>query len=415
MLEDFFESRFRIQEIRSVPRGRLLERFAEELRQMGYAELTARRHIRAAEHFVYWTNQKGLVTEFLQEGCVESFDRHLCRCQCPHFGHTNRGELRKSVRQFLKFLRRIGGATGAITTETPPEPILLRGFRAWMRQQRGTFDSTLYNYGLAIRDLLKALGEDPSSYDAQGLRKFILKCNQHCGWAKAKKTVTAIRAFIRFLAVEGKCSASLEAAIPTLAHWRLASLPCYLQPEEVERVIAACDREAKVSRRDRAILLLLARLGLRAGDIVQLRLGDINWEQAWISVSGKGRRRTELPLTQEVGDAIAAYLESDRPAVNTDRLFLCSRAPLRAFTSHCTVSMLVRQAMRRAGVTCRNRGAAHVFRHSAATSMLQRGASLQEIANLLRHRSIQTTEIYAKVDIAALRQIAQPWPEVTPC
>lgn len=414
MLEEFFDSRFRIQELRSGPGGRLLERFAEELRQTGYAELTARRHIRAAEHLVYWTNQKGVVTECLKEDCVESFDRHLRRCQCPHFGHNNRGELRESARQFLKFLRRIGVIPGTVTRETTPEPILLQQFRQWMHPQRGTFESTLYNYSLAIRDLLEALGEDPRGYDAQGLRKFILERNQHCGWAKAKKTVTAVRAFIRFLAVEGKCSTTLEAAIPALAHWRLASLPRYLQPEEVERVISSCEREAKVSRRDRAILLLLARLGLRAGDIVQLRLGDINWGEAWISVAGKGRHQTRLSLSQDVGDAIAAYLESDRPPLNTDRLFICSRAPFRAFTSHCAVSMLVKQAMRRAGVTCRNRGAAHVLRHSAATSMLRQGASLQEIANILRHRSIQTTEIYAKVDIAALQQIAQPWPEVTP-
>jgi site-specific recombinase XerD len=192
-------------------------------------------------------------------------------------------------------------------------------------------------------------------------------------------------------------------------------LPRYLQSDEVERVIASCDPATPVGRRDRAILLLLARLGLRAGDIVQLRLDDLDWTQAAIRVSGKGRRQTLLPLTQEIGDAIATYIKDGRPQTGADTLFIRSRAPFRALASHCAISVVVARAMRRAGVTCPSRGAAHVLRHFVASSMLRQGASLQEIAVILRHRSITTTEIYAKVDVVALRQIAQPWPEVTSC
>jgi site-specific recombinase XerD len=221
--------------------------------------------------------------------------------------------------------------------------------------------------------------------------------------------------FLRFLIAEGQCTAGLDAAIPVLAHWRLSSLPRYLQSEEVERVIAACDPASPVGRRDRAILLLLARLGLRAGDIVRLRLGHIDWKEAGIHVCGKGHQQTRLPLTQEVGNAIVAYLKGGRPRTDTDTLFVRSRAPFRAFASHSAVSVIVAQALRRSGVTCPSRGSAHVLRHSVATSMLRQGASLQDIAAILRHRSIETTQIYAKVDVAALRQIAQPWPEVQPC
>jgi site-specific recombinase XerD len=220
--------------------------------------------------------------------------------------------------------------------------------------------------------------------------------------------------FLRFLIAEGKCVAELSGAIPVLAHWRLSSLPRYLQPEEVERTISSCG-PTPVGRRDHVILLLLARLGLRAGDIVQLRLGDIDWEGAGIQVSGKGHRQTRLPLTQEIGDAIVAYLQDGWPRTDTDVLFIRSRAPFRAFTSHCAISVIVAKAMKRAGVTCQSRGAAHVLRHSLATSMLRQGASLQDIATILRHRSIETTQIYAKVDVTMLRQIAQPWPEVQPC
>jgi site-specific recombinase XerD len=206
----------------------------------------------------------------------------------------------------------------------------------------------------------------------------------------------------------------LVAAIPGVAHWRLSSLPRYLQPEEVERVIAACDPVSPVGRRDRAIVLLLARLGLRAGDIVQLRLADINWQGAWIQVSGKSRRQTQLPLTQEVGDALAAYLQDGRPDTDANTVFVCSHAPFRAFGSHCAVSLIVSRAFQRAGIIRPSRGAAHLLRHSLATALLRQGASLQDIADVLRHRSITTTQIYAKVDVTALQEIAQPWPAATP-
>ena len=170
-----------------------------------------------------------------------------------------------------------------------------------------------------------------------------------------------------------------------------------------------------MGKRDRAILLLLARLGLRAGDIVQLRLQDIDWKGAWIHLSGKSRRQTRLPLNQEVGQAIVTYLEEGRPQSQSDVLFLRSRAPFRALASHAAVSVMVAQAMRRAGIEHAGRGAAHLLRHSVASSLLRHGASLQEIAVLLRHRAVETTQIYAKVDIAALKEIAQPWPEVPSC
>jgi integrase/recombinase XerD len=416
MLEQFFNCPSQIQSLRDGPGGPLLENFAKELCQEGYAEITARRHIRAAEHFLCWRELEGIPISSLSQKVLERFERHLDQCQCPRYGSRNRRILLKGSRRFLKYLQSADIITAPVIESTGQDPVLLTEFCLWMHQQRGIGDLSLHNYSLFIRQFLKRLGEDLVRFDAQSLRQFVLEKSQQSGWATVKRCTTALRMFLRFLIAEGKCAPGLDAAIPVLAHWRLSSLPRYIQPEEVERIIACCNLNSPVGRRNRAIILLLARLGLRAGDIVKLSLDDIDWEGAWLYVSGKGRRQTRLPLTQEVGDAIIDYMQYGRPQTETDVLFIRSRAPFCAFSSPVAVSHIVARAMRRAGVTCRVRGAAHVLRHSVATSMLRQGASLQDIASILRHRSIETTEIYAKVDVATLRHIAQPWPEeVQPC
>ena len=406
MLEHFFKSQ-RMQALREEPHGSLLEGFARELCQAGYGEGTVRRRFKAAKHLLHWMGGERVPVSGLTEDVIKRFGQH--RCRCMGFGPILRSDMFAGARLFLKYLRSAGSAS----IEPNQDPPLLVAFLQWMSQQRGSGDDILYHYGSCIRALLKRLGEDPSMFDARELRQF-LQTSRQSGWAKAKKDTTALRMFLRFLISEGKCDAGLEAAIPRLAHWRLSSLPRYLPSEDVERIIDSCDQSTPVGRRDRAVLLLLARLGLRAGDIVQLRLADIDWREAAVRVSGKGRRETQLPLTQEVGDAIVNYLKTGRPQANTDVVFPCLRAPFHPFTSPAAVSTIVTRAMCRAGVSC-SAGAAHVLRHSAATAMLRHGASLQDIANVLRHRSIASTEIYAKVDITALTRIAQAWPEVQPC
>lgn len=415
MFEHYFDGAARIQGLREGPGGSFLQRFAGELFHAGYAEITARRHIRAAEHLIYWSGSQGVTISSLTERLVEQFGDHLHGCQCPRYGHTQRLDLLNGAHLFLKHLQGTGHATTSVEQPTAQDSVLLTAFHEWMRRQRGACDPTLYNYSLSIRELLKRIDDDPGRLDAKSLRQLVLEKSQQCGLDAAKTCTTALRMFLRFLIAEGKCSADLFGAVPVLAHWRLSSLPRYLQPEEVEQIISSCDPHSPVGRRDRAILLLLARLGFRAGDIVKLRLDDIDWKGAVIRVSGKGRREVRLPLAQEVGWALVGYLQDGRPRTHTDVLFVRSRAPFRALASHSAVSVIVTRAMHRAGVTCQSRGAAHVLRHSVATSMLRQGASLQDIADILRHRSIETTQIYAKVDVTALSQIAQPWPEVQLC
>ena len=287
MLAEYFDSPLRLQEIRGCPAGHLLEGFAKKLYQVGYAQRTARRHLRAAEHLVHWTGRGGIQVTGLEERFIERFSHHLNRCRCTRYGRSHRLELENGVRLFIGYLRRAGVLTTPINEESIEEPALLVSFGLWMRQQRGTCDATLYYYGLDIRDLLKDIGEDPAAFHAQILRNFVLERTQRCGWAAAKRCITAVRAFLRFLIADGKCAVGLDAAIPALAHWRLSTLPRYLQSEDVERVIASCDLTTSIGTRDRAILLLLARLGLRAGDIVQLHLGDIDWKGPASTLQGR--------------------------------------------------------------------------------------------------------------------------------
>jgi len=404
MMTDFFESTFRILQLRGGRDGQLLDVFAQELRQSGFAKITARRHIRAAEHLLYWAKRTDISPATFDEHTLDEFVRHLPRCRCKSYGRTHRRDLQRGARLFIGSLRRAGLLPMPSTQQTAEDPHVLVLFRDWMRRLRGTCDATL-----------RTVGDDTSKFEARSLRQFVQETSQGCGWTAGKQCTTAVRAFLRYLIADGKCAAGLDACIPALAHWRLSSLPRYLQPEEVERVIASCSTTSSAGIRDRAILLLLARVGLRAGDILRLCLSDLDWKEATIRVVGKGRRQTLLPMTQEVGDAIVAYIKNGRHPIDNDTLFIRSRAPFGPFASHCAISVIVAQAMRRAGVRCPSRGAAHVLRHSLASSMLRQGASLQEIAVVLRHRSIATTEIYAKVDVVALRQIAQPWPEVTSC
>ena len=410
MPSESFKSRTRIRALRDEPEAPLLESFAQALSEAGFATITARRHLRAAKHFIYWAHRHGTCVRELNEQSLAGFNRHLSRCRCSHYRHSKQPRVVHGARLFRTYLQHARIIALHAAKPQVPDPALLSAFYQWMRRQRGPTDLTLYQYSIYIRELLGRLGERPSCFDARRLRAFVLERSHSWGPTVAQKCTTALRMFLRFLIAEGKCAVGLDAGIPTPAHWRLASLPRYLQPEEVERLIAYCHQASAVAWRDRAILLLLARLGLRAGDIVHLRLSDIDWKGAWIHVCGKGRRHTRLPLTQEVGEAIVTYLNKGRPRTNTDTLFIRCRAPFCAFSSSA-VSHIVDKALGRAGVRRPSRGAAHLLRHSLATSMLRQGASLEDIAPVLRHRSIQTTQIYAKVDIMALRQIAQPWPE----
>jgi len=312
---------------------------------------------------------------------------------------------------FIRYLREQGALPQLPAPPSPTErwPIL-GAFRSWMRSQRGVADSTLDTYQTSLVDLLKALGDDPKAFTAQAVRAFVLERAKPHSRGRAKTIATSTRAFLRYLVATGQCPAGREYAIPRFADWQLASVPKYLVAEDVERAIAACDGERL---RDRAIVLLLARLGLRAGEVANLTLTDIDWKDGRVAVAGKSRRKEWLPLSQEVGDAIIAYVERARPRVPTSRLFFTELAPIGPLT-RVTVKCIVRRTLLRAGIKSVHRGA-HVLRHSAATAMLRHGVSLAGVGTVLRHRSPAMTQHYAKVDLGLLSEIAQPWVGRLPC
>ena len=221
---------------------------------------------------------------------------------------------------------------------------------------------------------------------------------------------TALRSFLQFARYRGDIDKDLAACVPAVANWKLSTIPRAIPPSQVDLVLASIDRKTVMGRRDYAILLILARLGLRASEIKTLTLEDLDWQQGFITVRGKAGRYSQLPLPADVGEAIADYLRNGRPAGRSSRcVFLRAKAPIGAFTGQSGIGSVVRHPLERAGIDAARKGA-HQFRHALASQMLRQGASLAEIGELLRHRSPRTTAIYAKVDLVSLATLALPWP-----
>ncbi len=413
MLTSYFKRQTTQATYYAGPAGPYLDAFTSWLEQRGYLHESIRRRLQGAAQFVTWAQTTGYNLRSLSPDALENFRRHLSK-----HGQLFRAQGQHSVRwlgaQLLfEFLQAQQLVASAAISPAAEHPELLTAFEQWMHTHRGVMRSTLLIYRPHVTALLTELGPCPERFEAGQLRAAILAYAQHRSTTLVKKRVTATRMFLRFLIATGRCQPGLEAALPAIAQWRLATLPRYLVPEDVEGVIAACDSSTSRGSRNKAILLLLARLGLRAGDVASLKLEAIDWTQGTFSVMGKSRREAKLPLPQDVGDAILHYLHTARPSVNCDYVFITAIAPWNPITSH-VLTTVAAQAIHRAGVQAPSYGA-HVLRHSAATGLLRQGASLQVIGEVLRHRSVETTAHYAKVDVALLQQVVMPWPGAPSC
>lgn len=380
--------------------------FAAELKRLGYTSNSLKAQLFVVAHLSRWLVERRLGVEGLTPTVVEEFFAERRRV-----GYTNY----RTPRTLDPLLRYLGGlgvaaAPAPVVVPSPVEALLAR-FSGYLTDERGLKAGTARGYVDAVRRFVAGWetedGLDLAQLTAGEVTAFVVAVCPTQPRGSARMTVSALRSLLGWLHLEGVLSESLVAAVPSVASWRLAGLPTGLQPDEVVRLLGSCDRRTVIGRRDFAILTVLVRLGLRAGEVAGLRLEDIDWRSGELVVRGKGGRHDRLPLPVDVGDAIVAYLRH-RPATAQDRaVFLRVRAPHRGLTVE-GITGAVFSAGRRAGLDQPVR--AHRLRHTTATGLLAAGASLGEVGQLLGHRRQLTTAIYAKVDHGRLSTIARAWP-----
>jgi len=389
------------------PLSNVIPTYAALLSEQGYAQKSGHLQILFLADLNQWLRRQRLQVTDLTEPILHRYLR----------SRHQRFRRRRDETSILKRLLRLLHTQGLLPNKTPPpdnpRQRVEREFDRYLSEERGLSMVTRINYRPFIQRFLSAQFGAKSvrftALQAKDVIRFIRNEAPRLNPKRAGIMVTALRSFFRYLRHRGDIKTDLAACVPSIANWQFSSLPKFLQPHQVQQILNQCDRRAAQGRRNYAILLLLARLGLRACEIVGLTLDDLHWETGEITIRGKGNRSTRLPLPPDVGQAIAAYLKKDRPPCSTRHVFIRLRAPRRGFVNSEAISTIVARTLKRAHIDSPHTGA-HLFRHTLATQMLRQGASLADIAHLLRHRSFNTTTLYAKVDLVALQTLAQPWP-----
>jgi integrase/recombinase XerD len=401
----------RLWALRDEPVGPLtpyLDDFANHLDAQGYKRHLLGRQIRVVAYFSRWLEVEQIPAEAITgEQVVRFLGAERSRRKVQTGEHAALG-------RFVDFLRQRDIIDPLPEPEqTTPVQESIRAFAVYLQQERALSDRTLTKYCPFVEQFLSVrFGRGPVTFEtlrAADIIGFVQQQAAHRSPAVAKSATTALRAFFRYLRHSGLLSRDLVVAVPTVPNWSMTAIPKAISPAHVRAVLNHCPRNTPIGRRDYAILLLLARLGLRAGEIVALTLDSIDWDAGIIHLHGKAAQKASLPLPADVGEAIADYLSHGRPSSDSRHLFLRALAPLRGLGAAPTVTTIVGAAIKRAGVDTPHHGA-HQFRHALAADMLRHGATLTEIAGVLRHRHIKTTGIYAKVDFAALRPLSLPWP-----
>jgi site-specific recombinase XerD len=408
MLANFLPNGAAVERLKGGLFGPHLDSFVATRCQLGYARSTVRAQLRLLDDFGRWLDRNSLALVDLYEPIIHRFLEE----------RRSQGRLRRiaasTLQYFLVHLRdKDAIPSPAPAVDASPLATLRQRYESYLRKERGLSPVTVTRYWPFIRRfLVERFGNAPlclRQVAPNDISTFLLRHARSGSPKAAQLMVTALRSFFRFLFRYAETDRDLAAAVPTVPHWRLAEVPKYLTPAEVEQVIQACQRDTSCARRDHAILLLLARLGLRASEVIALELDDVDWRAGVLTVRGKGSYHDRLPLPADVGEAMAIYLRHHRPPCTTRRLFIRTRAPNRGFAQPSSIGAIVCRALSRAGLQPDFKGT-HILRHSLATGMLRAGASMGEIGEILRHRVPNTTEIYAKVDIQGLRPLAQHWP-----
>jgi site-specific recombinase XerD len=387
-----------LQRLCAGPLGASLAAFVQPLLDQGYAHSTAQYMLRLLADLNSWLQRHALTAADFNEQLAGDFlqDRYR-RCR-PHRSD------RAALKRLLEHLRDQGVVPiPVVATNLHASERLVGDFQHYLLQQRCLAPTTVaYSLDTVRRFLRDRFDTQPLNLKALGpqdVTRFMVQQARRYSPSRAKLFTTALRSFFRFLLQRGVIAHDLAQAVPTVPHWRLSVLPKFMNAEDVNCLLQSVDRNTPQGQRDYAILLLLARLGLRAAEVVALNLDDLEWEVGALLVRSKGTRHDRLPLPHEVGEALATYICQGRPLVTTRRVFIRMRAPRRGFANSQGLSTIVRRVLERAGLHPACKGA-HLLRHSLATQLLQNGASLTEIGALLRHQALETTRIYAKVDQA---------------
>jgi integrase/recombinase XerD len=382
------------------------EGFREELLGQGYGWGSAAHQIHLMAHLSRWLEAQGLGSAALDEDLA------------GQFAAARRADGYAALRSARALAPLLGHLRGLGVAPPPRMPVLqmpadrlAMRFGEYLARERGLAGDSVRSYtGVARRFLAGAAlgdGAGAEGLTAAGVTGFVRRECARRGAASAKATVTGLRSLLRFLYLDGQISAPLAGAVPSAACWQLAALPRAVSPADLARLMGSCDRGSAAGRRDFAILVLLARLGLRAGEVAALDPGDICWRQGEITVRGKGSRRDILPLPADAGEAVAGWLAGGRPREAACPAVFVRLRPPHGRLASTSVSYVVRRACTRAGVPA---AGAHRLRHSTAAGMLAAGGTLAEIGQVLRHAQPGTTAIYARADVLALSPLARPWP-----
>ena len=409
MLNNILVRKRVIERLRQNPLGPYLEPLATHLQESGYALSSIRDCLRASAQFGHWLKSHGHSTEKIDETLAQRYISGLARYRCGQRCKAGAG-----LTHLFKLLRQQGVIVASADSTLPIHQWLDR-YDHYLKQVAGLAEHTRKGYRYTVHRFIDAhwgkQEPDWSQLNAPMITEFVRREAAHRRGSGRKKPSVSLRSFLRFLVFLGEIQPGLEAAAPMPSQWTHAALPVRLMPEEVERALAVYRDGESADRRNYAMLLLLARLGLRAGEVIALRLDDIDWYEGRLFIRpGKTHQQRCLPLAHEVGSALAAYLKEERPPSDSRQIFLHKRAPYTPLTTSANVRWIVVQALQQAGIEKRPHLGSHLLRHTAASQMLNQGADFKDIADVLGHRCLATTGIYAKLELDGLASVAQPWP-----
>jgi len=409
LIESLFKQRSTLDRLQSGPLAQYLPFLANALHQEQYPRETIRRYVRVADGLGRWLNKHGLSLAETDETIVARYRVHT--------GRRKKGQLRAAGRGLAKVLallrRQYGVGESARVADTEGDS-LVAAFNAHLQQVAGLMPGTRSQYSrhatLFLKTVFSTTPFDVTKVTPQTITDFVREQAARLKPSSCAAPATSMRVFLRFLITYHGLPAGVVGAVPTIRQWKLASLPKHLSVEDVDRTLATCDEQSPVGKRDRAILLLLVRLALRAGEAGRLRLSDVDWREGEVRIhSPKSARERKLPLPSDVGQALAEYIQNGRPKSAQPFLFLRTRAPFSPITGPSTVSCIAKRHLKLAGISIRGLSA-HSFRHTAATRMVRRGVGFKQVADVLGHRLLETTNIYAKLDEDSLHRVALPWP-----